>query len=142
MKSLRARMAIAALALVNSLVATYLTLWKMGKVGTLACTSGHGCERAMLSRFGYFLGVDVALIGAIGYALVTAVAVWGIQPGWAQRRAPSVALLALVGFAFAFTVRLKYGEWFVLHTFCPWCFINVVIVLLLLPLTILDLRGR
>ncbi len=57
------RMAIAVLALVNALVATYLHLWKVGKVGALACSTG-GCMVAQFSRFGWFLGVDVALIGA------------------------------------------------------------------------------
>ncbi|MFL5517997.1 MAG: vitamin K epoxide reductase family protein, partial [Gemmatimonadales bacterium] len=63
----RYRMAIALLALVAALVALYLHLWKAGYTGALSCTSGHGCETAMLSPWGWFLGVDVALIGTIGY---------------------------------------------------------------------------
>lgn len=38
------RMTIALLALVNSLVAAYLHLWKTGRVGTLVCTASGGCE--------------------------------------------------------------------------------------------------
>jgi hypothetical protein len=46
--------------LVAALVALYLHLWKAGFTGPLTCTGNRGCEIAMLSRWGWFLGVDVA----------------------------------------------------------------------------------
>lgn len=128
------RMTIAALALVNALVATYLHLWKAGKVGSLACASDGGCAVAQFSRFGWFLGVDVALIGAVGYTLVLVTALLALQAGWARGRRGTLALLALVVPAFVFTLRLKYGEWIVLRTFCPWCFISTVSITLMLAL--------
>ena len=39
---LRYRMAIAVLALVAGLVALYLHLWKLGLVGSIACTANRG----------------------------------------------------------------------------------------------------
>ncbi len=134
------RMTIALLALVNSLVATYLQLWKMGRVGTLTCTEGHGCEIAQFSKYGWFLGVDVALIGAVGYATLLVVALVSIQPRHLDARRMSVALLALIVPAFLFTVRLKYGEWVVLKVFCPWCFISTVSITTCLVLAWLDWR--
>ena len=88
---LRYRMAIAVLALVAGLVALYLHLWKLGLVGAISCTANRGCEVAMTSPWSWFLGMDVALIGALGYAAIFGVALWGAQPS----RASSTILMTL-----------------------------------------------
>lgn len=54
------RMAITLLSLLSGLVALYLHLYKAGILGNLTCSTG-GCDRAMFSRWGWFLGIDVAL---------------------------------------------------------------------------------
>jgi uncharacterized membrane protein len=133
-------MAVAVLALAALLVALYLHLWKLGLVGTLTCTSGRGCEVAMTSSWGWFLGWDVALIGAVGYALILGVALWGAQPSRENSAAPTLVLLALIVPAVLFTIRLKYAEWFVLKTFCPWCLESTVTIVACLALALLDLR--
>jgi uncharacterized membrane protein len=133
-------MTIALLALLNALVATYLHLWKTGRVGTLICTASGGCETAQFSRYGSFLSVDVALIGALGYAMLLVVALVSIQPPNIDARRMSAALLALIVPAFLFTLRLKYGEWVVLKVFCPWCFISTVSITACLVLAWLDWR--
>lgn len=134
------RMTIALLALVNTLVATYLHLWKTGRVGTLVCTASGGCETAQFSPYGWFLGVDVALIGAVFYAVLLVVALVSIQPRHVDSRRMSTLLLALVVPAFLFTLRLKYGEWVVLKVFCPWCFVSTVSITACLILAWLDWR--
>lgn len=121
------RRTIALAALVNVLVATYLALWKRGLAGALACTEGHGCEIAQFSQWGWFLGVDVATIGAVGYLLILLVALWGsATPVRMASPLPTLALAALVGPAFGFTLRLKYAEFIVLKTFCPWCAVSAI----------------
>jgi len=137
---LRYRMLIAVLALAAGLVALYLHLWKLGLTGMLTCTANRGCEIAMTSSWSWFLGVDVALIGAVGYALILGVALWGAHPSRAASAVPSILLLALIVPAVLFTIRLKYAEWFVLKTFCPWCFESTVTILACLALAVLDLR--
>jgi len=137
---LRYRMAIALLALVAGLVALYLHLWKAGLTGPLTCTANRGCEIAMTSSWGWFLGVDVALIGAVGYGLILGAALWGLSPRRAESAGPALLLLGLVVPAVLFTVRLKYAEWVVLRTFCPWCFESTVTIGLCLVLAILDYR--
>ena len=134
------RMGVAFTSLVNALVAAYLHLWKTGLVGTLACSSGGGCEYVQGSRYGWVFGVDVALIGAAGWALVFLVALAGTAP--AREDDPRVTKLlgALVGFGFVFTLRLKYGEFVVLRSFCPWCAVNAVIVVVNSVLVVLDAR--
>lgn len=138
------RMALALVALVDAIVALYLHLWKLGLAGTLTCGATHGCEVVQLSAYGYFLGVDVALIGTLGWTAVFVTAMLGTLPRWEDARWPVVALSLLVFPALLFTLRLKYGEFIVMHTFCPWCAINAVIVLVASVLLALEWRrlGR
>jgi uncharacterized membrane protein len=133
-------MAIALLALVAALVALYLHLWKLELTGPLTCTAARGCETAMNSQWGWFLGVDVALIGTIGYLLIFGTALWGLNAGRASSSTPTFVLLALIVPAVLFTIRLKYAEWAILRTFCPWCFESTVTIVLCLVLALADWR--
>jgi uncharacterized membrane protein len=133
------RMVIALLSLVTGLVALYLHLYKVGIVGNLSCSSG-GCERAMFSRWGWFLGIDVALIGVIGYTLLLITALISLQPRWQEARWPAGLLLVLATIGFLFTLRLKYGEFVVLHTFCPWCAISAVAITVITILAVIEWR--
>ena len=134
------RQIIAIVALINAFVATYLHLWKIGKAGTLACGDGHGCAIAQMSSYGWFLGVDVALIGAVGYTLILLTSIFGATSDRADARAPVLALATLVYPAILFTLRLKYGEFIVLRTFCPWCAISAVSITTLGVIVALELR--
>jgi len=134
------RQLVALIALVNTFVATYLHLWKIGKAGTLACGGGGGCALVQFSSWSWFLGLDVALIGAVGYAVILVTAPWGARTAAADAVAPVIALVALVFPAILFTIRLKYAEWVVLRTFCPWCFVSTVSITLLGVLVALEWR--
>jgi len=135
------RMSIAVGSLISGLVALYLHLWKLGLAGTLACAGGSkGCEYIQGSRYGWFLGVDVALIGAVGYAALFVVALLGTSPRWEDEKWPTLALMALIFPALAFTVRLKYAEFVILRGFCPWCAISAVTITLCTVLVWLDWR--
>ncbi len=138
---LRARMAIALLSLVAGISAVYLHLYKVGLAGVLTCSTG-GCDRAMFSRWGWFLGVDVALVGIIGYSLLLGTAILGLQPRWQARRFPALSLLFLAALGFTFTLRLKYGEFVVLKTFCPWCAISAVCITAIMVLAVLQWRWH
>ncbi|MEP7380561.1 MAG: vitamin K epoxide reductase family protein [Gemmatimonadota bacterium] len=132
------RQAIAVLALLNAGVATYLHLWKLGYMGALSCGVGHGCEMVQLSAWGYFLGFDVALIGMVGYTLILLVALLGAGERLAGARWPTLALAMLVYPAFLFTLRLKYAEFVIMKTFCPWCAISAVTITIFTVLVWLD----
>ena len=129
---------IAILALINALVATYLHMWKIGLAGSLACGGGHGCEYIQGSKYGWFLGVDVALIGAYGYAAICLVAIVGALAQFEDEAWPARLLQLLVFPAFLFTVRLKYYEFIVLKGFCPWCAISAVSITTMTVLMFLE----
>jgi uncharacterized membrane protein len=134
------RAVIALASLISGSVAYYLHLWKLGAVAAPVCTAGGGCATAQFSWYGWFLGVDVALIGTVGYAALLVVAVLGLVPRWREARWPTLALAALVGPAVLFTLRLKYGEFVVLRVFCPWCAVSTVAITLCAIMVALDWR--
>lgn len=134
------RMTICFASLVSGLVALYLHLWKIGLVGPLACSNGLGCELVQRSYYGWFLGVDVALIGTIGYSLLFLAGLLALQPRWADARWPTLLMMVMIWPAVLFTVRLKYGEFVVLRSFCPWCLVSAVAITLCAVMVTLDWR--
>lgn len=133
-------MLIAFLSLIAGLSAVYLHLYKLGVIGNLTCSTG-GCDRAMYSPWGWFLGVDVALIGMIGYSLLFAASIASLQPRWQDAGWPVRALLVLATLGFCFTLHLKYGEFIVLRTFCPWCAISAVCITVITILAVVEYRA-
>ncbi|MGQ0647293.1 MAG: vitamin K epoxide reductase family protein [Gemmatimonadaceae bacterium] len=134
------RQLIAILAFIAGLVALYLHLVKIGMFGVPACGPGGGCVAAWYSPWGSFLGMDVALIGAIGYGLLVVVAFVGTLPQYEDDAWITRLLWVLVLAATAFTWRLKYGEWMVMKIFCIWCFESFLTIHACLVLTWLDQR--
>lgn len=133
------RMALAVLALAGTFVSLYLYLYKIGKIGTLACGTG-GCETVQLSPQSRFLGVEVALIGVIGYLLLLGLAVASLQPRFLGRSWPLLGLFVATGGAFFFTAYLKYLEFFVIHAVCRWCVVSAVIITIMFVVAAVEWR--
>ncbi len=134
-------MAIALLSVVGVFVAAYLYLYKIGRIGTLACGTG-GCETVQLSRYSEFLGVEVSLIGLAGYVGLLALALVSLQPGFVARRGPAWLLALASGLGAIFAGYLTYLELFVIHAICRWCVVSAVIITAIFVVAILDLRRR
>lgn len=132
-------MAIAVLALIGALVALYLTLYKIGTIGTLACGMG-GCERVNTSRWATFLGFPVAAWGVGFYVTVLTVAIAGTSPGLAERRSLSLVLVALASIGVAFSLWLTYLELFVIGAICRYCVVSALIVGVIFVVSLDDLR--
>lgn len=135
----RARQAIAVLNLAGLFVSIYLYLFKIGKIGTLACGTG-GCETVQLSRQSRFLGVDVALIGVLGYATLLVLSLLALQPRFAGTAWPARWLRLLAGIALVFSAYLTYLELFVIHAICRYCVASAGIILLVFLFALRDLR--
>lgn len=134
------RQLVAMLALINAFVAAYLHLWKIGKAGALACGGSGGCLVVQYSPWSWFFGVDVALIGAVGYSTLFLVALIAASARFADTRGGAAAMAALVYPALLFTVRLKWAEFYKLKTFCPWCAISAVSITLLAVIVYVEWR--
>ena len=132
------RMSVALLSLLGLFLSAYLYLYKIGKIGTLACGAG-GCETVQHSPWSRFAGIEVSLIGLIGYAGLLVVSLAALQPG-AHRRWLTALLLCLAGLGVAFTAYLTYLELFVIHAICRWCVGSAVIIVAIFVAALLDYR--
>jgi uncharacterized membrane protein len=137
------RMAAALTSLLGLFLSAYLYLYKIGRIGTLACGNG-GCETVQLSRWSRVAGVDVSLIGIVGYAALLVVSLASLQPGWLERRRPADLLAAAAGLGVLFTVYLTYAELFLVHAVCRWCVGSAVLITTVFVLALLERRrmGR
>jgi uncharacterized membrane protein len=133
------RMSAALLSLAGLFISAYLYLYKIGKIGTLACGTG-GCETVQLSPWSRVAGIEVSLIGVVGYAFLTALSLAALQPGLAARRWPGTLLTALAGVGVAFTMYLTGLELFVIHAICRWCVGSAAIILGVFGVAMLDRR--
>jgi uncharacterized membrane protein len=127
----------ALVALVGFFIAVYLTLYKAGIIGVLACGAGS-CETVQLSRWATFLGLPVAAWGAGYYALVFALAFAGVQDRWSESRGLALALFIVTGWGVLFSAWLTYLELFVIRAICRWCVVSAVLAVVLFALTLWD----
>ena len=134
------RMGIALIALVGALIATYLTLYKLGIIGTLVCTNLGSCETVQTSRWATFLGLPVAAWGVGYYLAILVAAIVGTMPAWSESRAVSVVLLLLTAWGFLFSAYLTSLELFVIHAICVYCVTSAILVTVLMVLSWLDYR--
>jgi uncharacterized membrane protein len=128
----RLRAAIAVLSVLGAAVAAYLT-WAHFAHVRVACATG-GCETVQSSRYAELAGIPVAALGLAAYVGLAATAAFR---GDLWRAAG--AAVALGGFGFA--AYLVYVQAAVLDAFCQWCLASDAILLLLVPATLLRLRG-
>jgi len=132
-------MIIAVLAMVGLFIALYLTLYKMGIIGSLTCSLGS-CETVNTSRWARFLGVPVAGWGVFFYLDVLIITLIGIQPPFAATPVVSWLLVLWAAFGALFSAWLTYLELFRIHAICVWCVTSACIVTAILILSVLDLR--
>jgi uncharacterized membrane protein len=93
-----------------------------------------------LSPWSRVAGLEVSLIGVVGYTVLTAVSLAALQPALSSRRWPVQLLSLLAGAGVAFTIYLTYLELFVIHAICRWCVGSGVIIVAILVATLLDQR--
>jgi uncharacterized membrane protein len=132
------RMSAAFLSLAGLFISGYLYLYKIGKIGSLACGTGS-CETVQLSSWSRFAGLEVSLIGVLGYASLLGLSLASLQAG-AYRQWPVRAMAVAAGIGVLFTLYLTYVELFVIHAICRWCVASGVIVLAIFVVALLDQR--
>ena len=132
------RMLAALLALAGMFVALYLTLYKLGYIGTLVCAVGS-CETVQTSKWATFLGQPVGAWGVAYYVAVFIVAIAGLSEALSESPAVSRVLVGLTGFGMLFSLWLTYLELFVIHAICQWCVISALLATALFIVSLLDL---
>ncbi|HWO16775.1 MAG TPA: vitamin K epoxide reductase family protein [Solirubrobacterales bacterium] len=100
-------------------VATYIAIATAGGDAP-ACIAGEGgCEKVTDSSHSELLGIDVAVIGVIGYVLLLVAAL--LRGDGARMAGFGFAL-----FGFGFSVYLTYLELFRIDAVCQWCVASAV----------------
>jgi len=132
-------MLMALIALIGVFLSLYLTLYKLGYIGTLACGTGS-CETVQLSKWGDFLGLPVAAWGIGYYVVVFALAFAGIQERFEDSQRLTSALVYVTGAGLLFSIWLTYLELFVIHALCRWCLGSAAITVVLFALAVWDWR--
>ncbi len=125
------RLIAAGFAALGLALSAYLTLYKLGYVGTLACGSGQ-CETVQLSRWATFLGLPVAAWGVGYYGLVLVLSLAGLREANVDSRSLALALLLLTAVGALFSAWLTYLELEVIHAICRYCVGSAIIAVLLL----------
>lgn len=133
-------MAIAVLSLVGLLISGYLTIYKLGYLGAIQCSTG-GCETVQTSQYAVFLGMPVALWGVGAYAALLLLAMLGLQPDRIGDRGIALGILALSAVGVAFSAWLTYLEAMVIHAWCQWCVISAILITLIFLLSLPGLRA-
>jgi uncharacterized membrane protein len=131
------RSALLALTVAGVGVAAYLTYVHYSGDNPICSTKHNTCAQVQKSRYSELAGVNVALIGLIGY-----IAILGslLAPEGETSRLATVAL-SVVGFGFS--AYLTYRELFTLHKICEWCVSSAVILTVLMCLAVWRfLRGE
>jgi uncharacterized membrane protein len=138
------RMAITLLALLGALISLYLSLHKLGVIGSLLCGEGGSCEVVQSSKWAVFIGVPVPFWGLAGYTILTTFALAGLQPRYLASRPLRIALIVMATGAFAFSIYLSALEMFVINAWCRWCVASAVVATLIFLFTIPEFRrlGR
>ncbi len=117
------RLAAAALAIAGIGVATYIAIAEGGGGSPKCLVGGGGCETVAESRYSELAGVNVAVIGIVGYAILLIAA---IVPGDVGRFGGFLTALIGVGFS----LYLTYLELFVIEAICQWCVASAVLMTL------------
>jgi uncharacterized membrane protein len=105
-------------------VAAYVAIVSAGGDVPACLAGGTGCETVARSSYSHLLGINVAVFGILGYALLLLCALLrgdGARMGGFG--------LSLIGFGY--TVFLTYVELFRIDAVCEWCLVSAILMTLL-----------
>jgi uncharacterized membrane protein len=116
--------AIAFLAALGIGIATYIAIADSGGGSPVCIAGSHGCATVAKSSYSHLAGVNIAVFGIAGYALLLASAFFADD---AARFGGFI--LALGGFGYS--VFLTYLEIFKIEAICQWCVASAVLMTIL-----------
>lgn len=128
------RRAIAFAAALGVAIATYIAIAEAGGDSPVCLAGGTGCRTVAESSYSHVAGVNIAVFGIIGYALLLASAFFAND---AARFGGFVVSLG----GFGYSVFLTYIEIFKIEAICQWCVSSAVLMTILFGLNALRLIG-
>ena len=128
------RRAIAFLAALGIGVATYIAVEAAGGDAPTCLAGSSGCATVAKSSYSHVAGVNIAVFGIVGYALLLASAFF------ASDAARFGGFLVALG-GFGYSVFLTYVEIFKIEAICQWCVGSAVLMTILFLLGATRLIG-
>jgi uncharacterized membrane protein len=128
------RRAIAFAAALGIGVAAYVAIAGAGGDSPVCLAGGSGCRTVAESSYSHVAGVNIAVFGIIGYALLLASAFFAND---AARFGGFVVSLG----GFGYSVFLTYVELFKIEAICQWCLASAVLMTILFLLNAARLIG-
>lgn len=105
-------------------VAAYIAIEAAGGDAPVCIAGSSGCETVAKSTYSHLFGINIAVFGVVGYALLLVAA---LLRGDSARMAGFA--FALVGFGYS--VYLTYLELFKIEAICQWCVASAVLMTVL-----------
>jgi len=118
------RRAIAFVAALGVAVATYIAIEAAGGDAPTCLAGSSGCATVAKSSYSHVAGVNIAVFGIVGYALLLASAFF------ANDLARFGGFLVALG-GFGYSVFLTYIELFKIEAICQWCVASAVLMTIL-----------
>jgi uncharacterized membrane protein len=115
-------------------VATYIAIAEAGGDAPACLAGGGGCEKVSESSHSELLGVNVAVLGIVGYALLLAAAL--LRGDGARMAGFGFAL-----FGFGFSLYLTYLELFTIEAICQWCVASAIAMTVLFVVNTIRMLG-
>ena len=124
----------AALSLTGLALATYLSVVHLSGAD-LACGASGGCGAVTTSEYSRFLGIPVAMLGVVGYAIL----LLGNLAALGVAQPPAMLKWSVAGIAgagFAFSAYLTVTQAFLIGSYCIYCLTSASLMTALMALTL------
>lgn len=128
------RRAIAFFAALGIGVAAYIAIAEAGGDSPVCLAGGSGCKTVADSSYSEVAGINIAIFGVIGYALLLASAFV------ANDAARLGGFLVALG-GFGYSIFLTYIEIFKIEAICHWCVASAVLITIIFLLQATRLIG-
>ena len=111
------------LSVLGFLLSAYMTYLHYTEGQSAFCSQGSDCDVVRQSSYSSIFGIPVALLGAVGYALIFWFAYVSMS-----RKIRWILLYTVSLAGFVFSAYLSYVELFKIHAICPYCVASAVIM--------------
>jgi uncharacterized membrane protein len=128
------RIAIAFIGVLGVCVATYIFISDQTSGAPACLAGGTGCETVAKSSYSHILGINVSIIGLVGWLLILGTVLFG------NDYARLGGFLFTLG-GFGFSIYLTYLEIWNIEAICQWCVTNAVLMTICFLLNITRLLG-
>lgn len=105
-------------------VAIYITIADSGGGSPVCLAGGSGCETVAGSSYSHLFGVNIAVFGIVGYALLLAAAL--MRGDLARMGGFGISLVG-----FGYSVYLTQLELFKIDAVCEWCLASAILMTIL-----------